>query len=184
MTRKENLNAVFSATFCLLIICFVVTLAVAGTRFIFKDRIAEQEWLEKQTVMSQLIAADSYQEIGETDEYQIYQALDQAGDSIGYIFVTAAYGYGSEVSVMTGISEGKVTAVDILDCSNETPGLGQNVAKDSFKNQFKELPSTPVITKTEAKAPDEIQAVTGATKTSNAVAQAVTTALELYEELP
>lgn len=183
MKTQTKAFAMISATLCLFAICFVVTFAVAGTRYAFKDRIAEQEWLEKQEIMSRLLKADTYEEVPVGDDNQAYQALDKEGKLSGYLFVTAAYGYGSDVSVMTGIANGKVVGIDILDCANETPGLGQNVAQSSFKRQFAGLTETPVVTKTAAETANEIQAVTGATKTSNAVASAVDQALVLYDSL-
>ena len=180
---NKNVKNVLSATLCLFIICLVATFAVAGTRYVFADKIAEQEWQETQNVMRQLIEGDSYEEIVNNDEEQIYQALDSSGESLGYLFVTAAYGYGSDVSVMTAINEGTVLGVQVLDSSQETPGLGQNVSTESFASQFTGMSAAPIVVKTAPAGDNQIQAVTGATKSSTAVANAVALAQEQYADV-
>ncbi|MGL4697872.1 FMN-binding protein [Enterococcus larvae] len=180
--KQSNRRAVISGTVCLMVICFVVTLTVAGTRFIFKDKITAQEWQNTEQSMNRILKADSYENLSTDDEEKAYAALDRNGEILGYIFITEAYGYGSMISVMSGISAGEVMGIEILDCTNETPGLGQNVAEVSFKNQFSGLTSNPEVTKTEKKTADQVEAVTGATKSSVAVAEAVGIALSRYQE--
>ena len=178
--KQSNSRAVLSGTICLFIICFVVTLTVAGTRAIFKDKIAEQEWQKQQQSMSQIIDAVSYEEVSAESE-QVYIAQDKSGETLGYLFVTEAYGYGSMISVMSGVADGKVVGIEVLDCTNETPGLGQNVAEASYKKQFKGVTAAPLVTKSDTGAENEVEAVTGATKSSAAVAEAVNKALDLYQ---
>ena len=172
-----------TATFCLVVICLAVTGAVAGTRYAFSDEIAAQEWQQQQTTMSKLIKAEDYQQLtNDAANGQLYEAITAAGETAGFIAITAEYGYGSEVSVMTAITPaGQVAGIEILDASQETPGLGQNVTRSDFTKQFDNLTDSPKVVKQKA-ADNEIQAVTGATRSSNAVAGAVIKALALYEK--
>ncbi|MFY1066789.1 FMN-binding protein [Enterococcus sp. AD013-P3] len=179
----KTIKSILSATLCLVVICLVVTGAVAGTRYAFSDEILQQEQEQQRKTMSKLLKAEDYQLLTkENDEQgQFYQALT-AQKVTGYIAVTAAYGYGSDVSVMTAITAtGQVAGIEILDASQETPGLGQNVTRKDFTEQFREITAAPAVTKNTPTAADEIQAVTGATRSSNAVAAAVTKALALYD---
>ena len=83
---------------------------------------------------------------------------------------------------MIGIDkDGAVTGVEFLSIS-ETAGLGMNAQKETFRDQFKGKNSEITVVKT-APGDDEIQALTGATITSNAVTKSVNTALKLYEEV-
>ncbi|MEG0373380.1 MAG: FMN-binding protein, partial [Enterococcus sp.] len=100
-----------------------------------------------------------------------------------YLFITEAYGYGSEVSVMSAIADGKVVGVDILDASNETPGLGQNVTKKEFVDQFSNLQGSPEIVKSAPTSKNQVEAVTGATKSSTAVVKSVEKALALFDQV-
>ncbi len=175
-------KVIFSDALCLFIICLVVTFAVAGTRSVFKEHIAQQEWEQTQTVMSQLIKADEFEEVAVSDGNQAFKALDASGETLGYLFVTQAYGYGSDVSVMSAVSDGQIVGIDILDASNETPGLGQNVTRKDFVDQFSGLTGMPEVVKNEP-AENQVEAVTGATKSSNAVAKSVEEALVLFEQV-
>ena len=95
---------------------------------------------------------------------------------MGYVFTTAAKGYGGDVEIMTGVdAEGKITGISILSIE-ETPGLGMNAKKDSFKDQYKGKSGELAVNKDGG----EIVAITSATITSRAVTSAVNQALALY----
>lgn len=181
--KRDNSKMIFTDALCLFIICLVITFAVAGTRAVFKDRIAKQEWDQTQSVMSKLIKANDFKEVKVSGDNQGYQALDASGETIGYLFVTKAYGYGSDVSVMSAVQDGKVIAVDVLDASNETPGLGQNVTKTDFVKQFKGVDDSLEVVKNDPTSKNQVEAVTGASKSSNAVAASVKEALALFEQV-
>ena len=86
---------------------------------------------------------------------------------------------------MTAVDlEGEILAVDILDVTGETPGLGQNAAKEGFYSQFAGKNDKITVVKNGAdEDAGEINAVTGATISSKAVTSAVNKALEYYEVL-
>ena len=77
-------------------------------------------------------------------------------------------------------TDGKITAIEITDVSNETPGLGQNAVKPSFTDQFKGKDSSLTVTKSGAKG-NEVNAITGATITSKAVTKSVNLAMDLFK---
>lgn len=181
--KRSSSKVIFTDALCLFIICLVITFAVAGTRSVFKDRIAKQEWEQTQSVMSELIKADDFQEVKVAGDNQGYKALDSGGKTVGYLFGTKAYGYGSDVSVMSAVMDGKVIGVDVLDASNETPGLGQNVTKKEFIDQFDGTDETLEVVKNDPANKNQVEAVTGATKSSNAVATSVKEALALFEQV-
>ena len=115
-------------------------------------------------------------------KYTYFRA--QNGDeTVGYAFTLSANGYGGAVKCVVGVEKGgKITAVEITDVSNETPGLGQNATKTSFTDQFKGKSAELSVVKSGAKE-NEVQAVTGATITSRAVTKSVNLALELYKQI-
>ena len=100
-------------------------------------------------------------------------------------FTGTAKGYGGDVSVMTAVNtDGTVSGTAILDVSNETPGLGQNAAKEGFYSQFKGLKKGISLLKNGADGEkNEINAVTGATITSAAVTRAVNAALDDFDKV-
>ena len=112
---------------------------------------------------------------------EAYKALDDSNNTIGICVISSSFGYGGEVKVLTGISDGKVTGIDILSHS-ETPGLGAKATNDDFKNQFTEKEGSVNVVKKNAKE-NEINAISGATITSNAVCNCVNIALDFASEV-
>ncbi|MEG1179636.1 MAG: FMN-binding protein, partial [Oscillospiraceae bacterium] len=132
-----------------------------------------------------LPGAKDFKEI-KSDKYTYFEGKDAKGNTIGYVFTTdredSSKGYGGVVTVMTGVSkDGKVTGIELLTL-NETPGLGMNAKKPSFKDQFVGKSGVIGVSKTE-KSDKEIQALTSATITSKAVTSAVNVALAHYAEI-
>lgn len=155
-------------------ICAAVTLAVAGANLLTADKIAQSEQKAITDSLSEVLPCDSYDSVSDN----CYKAADK-----GYIFITAANGYGGEVSVMTAIApDGKIIAVKVLSCSDETPGLGQNSQKAAFTDQYKGQSGTLEVVKSGA-ADGQINAITSATITSRAVTAAVNEALAQFDSI-
>ena len=182
---KSNKNDIIKPVAVLLAICIIIPLALSLTNKITKDKIAELDEKNSRETMADLIEADNFTEceFGE-NEFNYYTAVKD-GNIIGYIFKTAEKGYGGDVSVMTAVNtDGTVKSVAILDVSNETPGLGQNAAKESFYSQYADKKSGISLVKNGAESDkNEVNAVTGATITSTAVNKAVNTALKQFESV-
>ncbi len=182
---KSNKNDIIKPVAVLLAICIIIPLALSLTNRITKDKIAELDEKNSSETMASLIKADSFTEEGFKDgenEFTYNLALKD-GEIVGYIFKTAEKGYGGDVSVMTAVNvDGTVKSVAVLDVSNETPGLGQNAAKESFYTQYEGKTSGISLLKNGAdSAKNEVNAVTGATITSTAVNKAVNQALEQFK---
>ena len=182
---KSNKNDIIKPVAVLLAICIIIPLALSLTNKITKDKIAELDEKNSRETMADLIEEDNFTEceFGE-NEFNYYTAVKD-GNIIGYIFKTAEKGYGGDVSVMTAVNtDGTVKSVAILDVSNETPGLGQNAAKESFYSQYADKKSGISLVKNGAESDkNEVNAVTGATITSTAVNKAVNTALKQFESV-
>lgn len=186
MTKTKGKTGDFlRSTIVLFATCLIISLAVSVTNSAFEDRIAEQNAASTAASMKKVIEADTYEILltDNSDEAYAYAALDDSGEILGYIIMTESNGYGGAVSIMTGIRDGEVAAVEILDVSNETPGLGQNAANLDFTNQFQGLTDTPSLVKSGASGENEVEALTGATITSKAVVAAVSEALAIYGEV-
>ena len=92
-------------------------------------------------------------------------------------------GYGGAVTIALGITnEGEVVGIQILDASNETPGLGQNSTKETWNSQYVGMKSdkTLSVVKDGSGSADNgtVNAISGATITSKAVTRAVNVALK------
>lgn len=180
---KKNREDIIKPVGVLLAICIIIPLALSVTNKVTAKKIAELEAVNSKKNMQSLIDADNFEEC-ESGEITYYAAIN-GGETAAYIFTESSKGYGGDVSVMTAIKpDGTVAGVAILDVSGETPGLGQNAAKESFFSQYIGLKKGVSVLKNGAKAENnEVDAVTGATITSTAVTRAVNKALDDFEKV-
>ena len=99
------------------------------------------------------------------------------GSQTGYVLKVRGKGYGGAVT-----NEGEVVGIQILDASNETPGLGQNSTKETWNSQYVGMKSdkTLSVVKDGSGSADNgtVNAISGATITSKAVTRAVNVALK------
>ena len=179
---------IFKPTIILIVICVLVTAALAGTKVITQDQIAAQEKAASEEAQLEVlpgfdtITEEKSNVNGKEVTYTI--AKDSSGIILGYIFTTEYKGYGGLVRVMTGIAvDGTITGNVILS-ESETPGLGKKAYDESFIGQFKDknVKSFTLI-KAQSDKDNEIVAITGATITSNAVTTSMNEALSLFAEI-
>ena len=167
----------------LLIICVVAAGLLGYVNQITAAPIAAQQELAKQESMTAVLPdADSFgeeQEINEGNITTITPALDSEGNETGYAVAITTNGFSAGLQLMFGIdTEGVITGLSVVDCSNETPGLGANAANEDFYGQFTGKSGEVAVTKDGG----DIEALTGATITSRAVANAATEAINYVTE--
>ena len=92
-------------------------------------------------------------------------------EDIGYVIETVTAGYAGDIRMLIGVSEdGKVTGLVVREMT-ETAGLGLNALNDTdFLAQF-------LNTEGDAEIGTNVDAITGATVTSKAVARCVNSAV-------
>ncbi|MBQ2972262.1 MAG: FMN-binding protein [Ruminococcus sp.] len=179
--RKINLKDVFIPTISLFIICLLMTAALAVTNSITSTKIAENEAQTQQESMTVVCPkAVSFEEISDT----VFKGLDANGNVVGYAISTVANGYGGQVKVMTGISDGEIINIDVYYNDDETPGLGKNTSNESFTSQFSGLLASEmiVVDKDYSGKGPKVDAVTSSTISSRAVVAAVNEATEIYNK--
>lgn len=116
------------------------------------------------------------------DIEQALRAVDGAGNTLGYVItVTSHEGYGGDITFSMGVqSDGTLNGISILNIS-ETAGLGMK-ADDVLKPQFAgKNVSEFTYTKTGATMESQIDAISGATITTNAVTTAVNGGLYYFQ---
>jgi electron transport complex protein RnfG len=186
----ENKDSIATLTLSLLIITICAGLILGVVYGITKEPIAWQEAL-KETAARQTVlpGADTFEEIditglNVTDDYQIVEKVFEGaagGRTAGYTMAIVTKGYSPGLSLTVGIgTDGVVTGVEI-GSHEETPGLGANAASPDFLAQYEGADGPFVVVKTLTGAESEVQALTGATITSNAVTDAVSLARDFYQ---
>lgn len=109
----------------------------------------------------------------------VLEGKDESGAVTGHVINSLSNNsYGGAVKISVGFdADGAITGVGIREI-NDTPGLGLKAKEADFRDQYvgKNADSL-TVTKTGASADNEIDAISGATVTSNAVTNAVNAAL-------
>lgn len=114
----------------------------------------------------------------------MYEAKDASGNLLGYVFgVTSKEGYAGEISFTMGIRlDGTLNGI-CLTTINETVGLGMN-AEEVLVPQFAGKRVTSFeYTKMGAMADNQVDAITSATYTTNAIVNGVNAGLCVFEQI-
>ncbi len=179
----KDIKEIIKTALSLFLICAVAAGLLAGINGVTAPAIAENNLQKANESRKTVIPeATSFEEAAAADGTIYYVALKNT-EKIGYVFTTSANGYGGEIEVMTGINiDGAITKVSIL-AINETPGLGMKAKNEGFLNQYNGKSGKLSVTKNGKTEENEIDAITSATISSNAVTSAVNQALEMYDEI-
>ena len=114
---------------------------------------------------------------------EIAEGVDDSGETVGYVInVTSREAYDGDLEVSVGIAtDGTVKGIEMLSIS-ETAGLGMKADEADFKDQFKDKKVEKFsYTKSGESGDDKIDAISGATITTNAVTNAVDSALVYFQ---
>lgn len=192
-SKKSNLkSSLFWPAWILFIICVLVTLALAGANELTKGTIAKQEKIDADNARREVFAAAvSFEDI--TTKFQadeslkissVYTALDSQNQVIGLVILSASRGYAGDVSVMSGITlDLSVCGIKVMS-DDETPGLGKKIETSSFAKQFISRTAGLLFSvKTSDSNVNHVDAVTGATISSNAMSSAANNALAFAEKV-
>lgn len=174
------------------VILFLITAVSAALLAFVNGKTApliEKNSLEKEqtalkAVMSNAAEFEETEADAGTDALKkTFLAKDADGKTIGVCVITETTGYDVGIQTVTGVNADlEVTGIDII-AMNETPGLGAKAAEDSFKSQYAGKSGEIGVSKNGA-SDTEIQAISGATKTSNGVTRGVNIALKVAEMIP
>ena len=192
-------NKIIKDALALTLITLVAGVALGGVYEITKDPIARQEAQAKAEAYEQVFTdAAAFEEVKIDDTLiqtirdqldqegykaqsieEIMRAEEQSGETLGYAFtVVTSEGYGGDIRFSMGVqNDGTLNGISILSIG-ETAGLGMNADTPAFKDQFvgKQVEKLQ-YTKNGATQDDEINAISGATVTTNAMTNGVNAGL-------
>jgi len=157
--------------------------ALAGVETTLGPKIAENRRNETYDVIPRLVTgAEKDRTIELTvsakdgQPRRVYRACNAEGTQVGWVVPAVGQGFADRIQVLVGLdpSVSRVTGLFVLD-QKETPGLGDYITGEPFQNRFQNVPTSPalVVVKSDPAAPNEILAITGATISSESVAQIV-----------
>lgn len=192
-------NKIIKDALALTLITLVAGVALGGVYEITKDPIAKQEAQAKAEAYEQVFTdAAAFEEVEMDDTLiqtirdqldqegykaqsieEVMRAEDQSGEMLGYAFtVVTSEGYGGNIRFSMGVqNDGTLNGISILSIG-ETAGLGMNADTPAFKDQFvgKQVEKLQ-YTKNGATQDDEINAISGATVTTNAMTNGINAGL-------
>ena len=117
-------------------------------------------------------------ENGYSDEIEtVVAAQDASENTLGYVFTVTAKD-GSQGSITFSVNGYSITSI------SETPGLGMKAQEEDFYGQFenKKVDSFTVV-KSAPSADNEIEAISGSTITSKAMANGVNACLTYFQNV-
>jgi electron transport complex protein RnfG len=174
---KKPENEIVTLSFRLMIIIAAVVLMLAVVNALTKDKIAENEKKANDearaalfpeatsfTPMSVSLSDDLAKYVGE-----IYEAAGGQGSS-GYCVNVSNNGFGGKINMIVGVStDGLITGVKVIT-HEETAGVGERIISNgSILSQFVNVSSSSI---------SSVEAITGASVTSNAIIEGVKKALQ------
>jgi electron transport complex protein RnfG len=170
----------------LTVVCVVAACALSVVHVVTKEKIAEEARKELKEALGVVfpkaetftpLDLAAFGTLPESKDIQFLEAYEaqSGGERQGLVFKVASTGYGGPIVLLVGVDtkEGKITGLKVLE-HQETPGLGSNVAEAGFLSQFlgKSLESP-------FRVGEDVQAVSGATISSRAVARACAKVAEI-----
>jgi len=112
----------------------------------------------------------------------LYKGVDAAGNPVGVAFKAEGNGFQGKIVAMVGLGLDylHLKGIKVLE-QLETPGLGNRISEDDFQGQFKGVeikPRIEYIKNRKPEKPNQIQAITGATISSDSVVKLLNKAVE------
>jgi len=175
----------------LVVIGLLAGTSLAGMFLWTRARISENERQELQTRFKRLFPGSTVTELDVPGDFRIFEAKDEGGELKGYAFLADGQGYQGQITLVCAVSPDlqKMVGLEVMP-TRETPGLGQKIEGDTFKDQFKglDVTATVLLTKGKPTGDDQVEAITGATISSTAVVEILNKgtakARELLKQLP
>jgi RnfABCDGE-type electron transport complex G subunit len=155
--------------------------------YLTKERIALNKQREIEKAITQVVPGTySNQSLHEEKKLVIYGGMDQEGVLLGYAIQATGIGFQDEITFMLGINTDltRINSLTILE-QKETPGLGAKITdEESFLKYWENKDCAqplslrkPAVTTPEELAQSEINTITGATISSEAILNTVNISL-------
>lgn len=166
---------------------------LATVGLLTKERIALNRKMEiERAILTVVPGASGGRSVHEEKDFIVYAGEDKAGQLVGFAIYTAGTGFQDKIVLMLGLdaSLSRINGLTILD-QKETPGLGAKITdQGSFLvywegKDFSQPLSLrkPAASSPESLAASEVNTITGATISSQAVLQIVNAARQKIIEL-
>ena len=157
----------------LFIFALVASVLLAVTNEVTKGPIEQQKLASKMAALNTVLPGCEYEQIeyeGISDDSaldEIFVGKNADGSIKGYALTANPQGYGGEIPITLGVSEGGYVTQVYVGSLQETQGLGSRVGDDAFKEQFIAIAADPDTLR------NDVDTIAGATISSSAFVNAV-----------
>lgn len=178
---KEN----FKLGGILLIICVIAASILGVVNNLTKEAILENSKISQADLKYLLPEAEGIKDAvielsEESNIKEVYEAV-KGNEIIGHVIKFTTKGFHGNIDFAIAISEDKITGIKVM-AHNETPGLGAKITEVEFTESFRNKPIREYleVVKVEPAADNEVQAITGATVSSNATINGINETIAFY----
>lgn len=170
---KKSFNEIIKPVLVLVCICLVVTALLAYINSVTSPIIAKAEEEKTRQAMTEVLSeADSFEKLEIENLPERVTEAYSATNGAGYVFMLTTKGYGGDMKLICGMdADGVIEQCKTLSHA-ETSGLGSKTAEDPYRNQY---------CGKSAETLGEVDAITGATISSNAYKNAIEDAFKAYD---
>lgn len=173
----------------ILVLAVLFGVALAGVQRALDGRIQSNKKADTMSQLPSLTPGAVSGEAGQYGDLLAYKTVNADGRQVGWVVQASGQGFADKIEVLIGLSTdlSTITGLYVL-FQNETPGLGNKIVDsgpDSYRAQFagKSTAESLTVTKNGDGAPenDKIDAITGATISSQSVVDIVNHAVRKFK---
>jgi len=168
-----------------LILASGLSAGLAGVDSALRDRIEENSRQRLEKAVLEVVPGGSSSEPVTIAGVAMYRVTDDSEALCGWATPAEERGFQDRIRLMVGLSNdgGRVTGLTVLE-SSETPGLGDRIQQPQFRDQFigRSTEHPFVRVKPGESAAGQVDAITGATISSQAVINAINGQLTLIRK--
>ena len=179
------MKKILKLTFVLCLVCAITAGVLGVVNELTYDRIAEQNRIKTESAYRAVLVSEAYEDIGyNKTEGDIVDKVIRATGGEGHVVELTFSGAQGSITLAVGVdTQYHCTGISVISHS-ETSGLGAVAASASeqgatWRQQFVGQGGDVALTK----AGGAIESISGATITSNAIAQAVGVAINTVANL-
>jgi len=171
--KKDIIKSIAVLTLICIVISGALAVVNSFTAPVSSANAAIREDEARRKIIPEAVSFEAVENAGfDANIVAAFAGIDESGETAGYVFTVNGTGFGGTISVICGISaDGKVLRTQALDISGETKTLGGKVVNPDYADQYIGADASL----------SGVDAISGATITSNAYRNCVQAAFAAFE---
>ncbi len=167
----------FNESWLVLLLAVIFAFLLAGAEKVFGPKIETNKREEINDAVYAVVPNVAEAERETIDMHTVFKCMDDSGQVVGWGLVGSGFGFQDKIKLVIGLSADTTTITGLKVVENkETPGLGNKIVEPKWAGQYENLDATRDVqvvkedlTDEERQENNQIQAITGATISSESV---------------